>query len=739
MSTTVKEIENNFTSIINLVITNHLKEALILLQELMKDTRIADFTLRYENIDQTYLMLLEYNFKGINDPKREFIYKTLKVSLLELADQVYQYQLSKVGVHIYQLKSLIAKEKDIAKEEAAQSIDSYSFESEFTRLLKESDLVANAEEKSVPQVSPRLFQLIWLTEKYTETDIQLVTAIRTSKSMKWHDKCLAVSAITLSLINSFDKEKFGVLCDFYNDRENYVWQRALTGLILALFIYNHRIELYPSILERLSNYKGDQNFVSDTNLLLLQMLKAKETEKLTTQFQKEILPDVQKFESKIREKLDIDNLLTDELIEDKNPDWEEIFEDNPELLNKIEKMSEMQMEGLDLFMGTFAMLKNFDFFREISNWFLPFYKENQAAQNAIPASKELKDNFLTGLEDAFYICNSDKYSFCFNLNHLPEEQSRNIISLFNMEAQNFREIKDEDSLLNKTNLDSYIFTQYIQDLYRFFNLHPFRSDFRNVFSMDWNLSDSILIQLHDTDNTMLNNASTFLFAKEHYAEASELLSLIETRQEPDRALLEKLGYCYQKTGQFHKAIDYFKKAELFETNRLWSLKKIVYCYRKLNEIDNALHWSLLASEMDSEDIYIQTMLGNCYLDKQKFELALEHYFKAEFLAPENTNLFRPISWCAFASGKLEIAQNYMNRLLEKKPNATDYINAGHIELCCKNRAKAMDFYLESVLSASMSIKRFTEILQFDSVFLIENGVQPNELKFIADYLRFKHQ
>lgn len=737
MTATVREIEKLFAGIFTNVINNQLKEALLLLSDLMKDTRNADFMLRYENIDQTYHMLLEYNFKGVNDPQRDTIFDKLKVMTLELADQVYQQKLANAGVHIYQLKSSIDKEKDLAKEEAARSIDTYSFDNEFSKLLKDSDFITQTEEKDLPQITPRLFQLIWLTDKYTETDLQLVDTIRLSKSMPWYDKCLAVSAITLSLINSFDKEKFWVLCDFYEERENMVWQRALTGLILALFIYDQRIDLYPSIRKRLQKFKGDETFISDTQFLVIQLLKAKETEKITKQFKEEILPDVQKFESKIREKLDIDNLINKEFIENKNPDWEELFEDNPDLLNKIEKMSEMQMEGLDLFMGTFAMLKNFDFFRELSNWFRPFYKENQLAQDSIPASPEMKNTFLAGLQDAAYICNSDKYSFCFNLKHLPEEQSNNIISLFNVEAQNFKEVYKEDELLKKTNSDSFVFTQYIQDLYRFFNLHPFRNDFRNVFTLNWNLTDSLFIQLHVEDATLLNQAATFLFAREHYYEAIKLFEVLLLKHEPERVILEKLGYCYQKIGHYNKAIDYYVKSELFETNRLWSQKKIIFCYRKVNDTANALKWAKEAAELSPDDSYIQTMLGNCYLDMQNYEAALEHYFKTEFLDPENSNLFRPISWCAFASRKLDIAKSYIERLLLINPNSTDYINAGHIQLCLGNSQNAMNYYLNAIRSGEIDFQRFVEILHFDSPFLKENGIHSREIELVCDYILYK--
>lgn len=732
------EIDSTFSNLCSLVYANRLKEALNQLGILMEGMHEADFTLQYEELNQTYRMLLEYNFRGVPDPQRNTIFGKLKVSLLELADKVRQQAFAQSGMHIYQLKSRIEKEKEIAKEEATRRIDNYSFELEYAKLLNDSELSdQNTGNESIPSVSPKLFQLMWLTDKYTDTDLLLIKAIRESVSLPWYEKCLAVSAITLSLINCFDKEKFTVLSEFYKDRQPQVWQRAFAGLIVAVFIYDKRLELYPTIRAQFEEYKDDEDFSTDLNNFLLKILKALETENITRKFREEILPDVKKFESKIREKLDIDNIINNELIEDKNPDWEQIFEDSPDLLNKIEKMSEMQMEGLDLFMGTFATLKNFDFFREISNWFRPFYKENETAVNSVGDEIQGKWDFLSGLEDSFYMCNSDKYSFCFNVKHLPDEQSRNIISLFNMEAESMRELSNEDGLLNKPGKDAFIFTQYIQDLYRFFKLHPFRNDFRDIFSLKWEISDSWLVQNLADNTNILRNAAEFLFSKMHYSEASAIFLVLAQKTEPEQAVFEKLAYCFQMMGNYKLALENYKRADLFDTNRLWSLKKTIFCYRKLGDNESALKWCLEAAALEPEDAYIQTMLGNCCLDLHQYDIALDHYFKAEILAPENKKVLRPIAWCCFVLGKLDLAHNYFQLILAEETTANDKINAGHVELSSGNKPKAMEYYLAAISSGEISLAQFAETLDFDKHYLVANGVDPTEIQLITDYLRFR--
>ena len=94
------------------------------------------------------------------------------------------------------------------------------------------------------------------------------------------------------------------------------------------------------------------------------------------------------------------------------------------------------MDGHDLFMGTFSMLKHFDFFNEISNWFLPFHRDNVNLLTSLPTEEDFdREAFLDGLENAFYMCDSDKYSFGFNIKFLPAEQRKFMAGMFGMKPE----------------------------------------------------------------------------------------------------------------------------------------------------------------------------------------------------------------------------------------------------------------------------------------------------------------
>jgi hypothetical protein len=122
MSLQIKQIESAFSTLCSMVYANRLKEALNQLSIMMEGMHVADFTLQYEDINQTYLMLLEYNFRGVPDPQRDIIFGKLKVSLLELADKVRQQAFAQTGMLIYQLKDRLRSKKKLPRKKLQKKL-----------------------------------------------------------------------------------------------------------------------------------------------------------------------------------------------------------------------------------------------------------------------------------------------------------------------------------------------------------------------------------------------------------------------------------------------------------------------------------------------------------------------------------------------------------------------------------------------------------------------------------------
>jgi len=735
-------LERNYQKIKKSVFDKKLKDALEILKELVIKSRKGEFISQYESLDDTYENLLRYTIEGIEDPEREKIYSHLMVSILELSDVALQYAfMNESDQYIYRLKRKIENEYKQIKEEAIDSIDSLAFNEELSDILKSSlDTIKNEKEEYYKHQETliRIFNLIWFTDKFKDADVKLVRSIWKAKNFPWHERSIIISALTISVLRCFDVRKIELLIDYSRNKNDQIRQRALTGLFLTLYIYDERLAFYPSVLKLIESLRQNTDIEKNIELIAIQLIKSKETEKITKKLQEEIIPEMVKFQPILKDKLDLDNILSSDFTEDKNPDWERVFEDAPDLLDKLQEISKLQMEGADVFMSAFAQLKHFEFFNEMINWFRPIHTDNFVVNEALEKEKENFNTsvFLDGLANSFFMCNSDKYSFSLNMQYMPELQKSMMMEMFNAEMEGIRELQKEDELLNKSTKIKSIFSQYIHDLYRFYKLYPLKNEFLDIFNLKFDFYKCEFFRILVKDDNILRNIAEFFFEKDYFEQALEIYLILNNKGDNSLEIFEKAGYCYQKLKKYEEALNYYKKAELYEANRAWNLKKLALCYRYLKNYEESLKYYLEAEKLEPDNLYIQTYIGHSYLDLKEYKKALDYYYKVEFLAAENKKVLRPIAWCSFVLGKFETAKRYYENLIETEANKYDFINLGHVEWCLGNRKAALKNYKLSVNRQDNNLKSFLASFKEDKHYLLKYGIDPNEIPLMLDYLKY---
>ncbi len=727
-----------------MVASQQLKKALEELQKLMQMGQLGELYVTLENLNTTYESMLKYTLEGIDDPERMKIYNHLRRSIIQLNNRVKEkIQEKDNSTQTAVLKRDFLTRQRLSGHEFINTWDDLYFNQDIKDLLK-GDYGLNTPMPSVfrkhYETIRNIFNYLWLTDEYKETEHELAGLTLDHRKFSWHERALFVSAITLSLFRYFDPAKFVVLHRYLLDQEPQVRERSLTGIILASYLYDNMMPLYPEMEEIIAGVGEHPGIEKDLEAITLQVIRSKETERISRKLKEEIIPEITKLGPNLQEKLELDKLLPEDFLEDKNPDWSKVFKGSENLYEKMEEFSKMQMEGADVFMSAFAHLKNFSFFEKIMNWFVPFYPDNPAIDEALAEEKQDidKNTFIEGLFQTPFICDSDKYSFCLNLRIMPAAQKKMIVNLFNAELEGMKEMTQEDVLVNPENKSKIVYTQYIQDLYRFFKLYPFRYEFDDLFNQSLDLYNSHFFDKLVQDSTVKENIGAYFFEHDQYKEALDIFHQLQQDQKiPSFELLEKMGYACQKMRRFDEALDYYKQAELFDTNKKWLIRKIAYCYRALKQPKEALAYYRKAEKNDPENLFIQTSIGHCYLDLEDFDEALKYYFKVEYNQPDNIRIWRPIAWCYFAQGKLKEAKKYYNKILEKEPTRHDYLNAGHVEWALGNKNKAIKRYQHAIRHGFGTFQSFLISFEADKSYLLKNGIDEDDIPLLLDYLDYK--
>jgi len=738
-----RETIEKHKSICSLISQKRVKEALEVLSELVDISMTGDLLDELVNFKSTYEYMLKYTLEGVEDPERHKVYNHLLISILELADKTNQKILSQIsGWQTYRLKDDLEKNQKYAGKSYIERLEDFSFKEELDEIFNNNYSISSdpvsEQSKKHNRLIINIFYYLWLTNTYNKAYIDLVKIIRKNTNIRWFEKCLFVSAITLSLLRYFDEDKFHILFDFYQDNEKEVTHRALVGLILALYQHDKRLYLYSKILKRLSVLQDEKNIQQETEAIILQIIRSRETEKISKKLREEIIPEMTKLRPKLEDKLDLNKLIPDDLDEDKNPDWQTVFENSDELFEKVEEFTKLQMEGADVFMTAFSNLKQFDFFREMTNWFIPFYPENAVIDESLSQENADFDKtlFIEGLAGSAFLCNSDKYSFILNVRHMPKTQKTMMLEMFNMEIKGMNEMAEQDELLDQSKRSKVIYTQYLQDLYRFYKLFQHKNEFKDIFVGKLDIYNSYFYKTIIKDRDIRRNVAEYFFEKNYFKEVLEIYTDLQRSGDKSYEIVEKIAFCYQKLEDWENALNLYLQAELFDKNRLWILKKIGLCYRKLKNTEKALEYYLEVAKLEQNNLYIQASIGHCYLDLKNYESALKHYFKVEYLSPAKQSVVRPIAWIYFVMGKLESSKKYYQKLSEKELTKYDFINFGHVEWCLGNRKEAIKLYKKSIKQKDNSFELFLTTFNDDKEHLLKHGIIPDDIPIMLDYLQY---
>lgn len=733
-----KDIKKKHTQIASLLYKQQIAEALDELKIHMQLASTDEFNVLCANIEQTYQLVLKYAIKGVADPQRPFIIKQLVKSLLELNDRLREELLSKEPSETGSLKKLMRVRSGFVLLKMKEMQDEGLMGKQISELFEGTNVeTSDTTENNYTALLGEFFNYVWLTDIFTDDDSTRISQFISSEVHEWQNKALIVSALTLNAIRFFNPPKIHLLIALTKNAPVQIAERAFTGLMLALFVHDKRIMYYPDIEASLSLLHEEaphtENF---TAFFLIQMIKAADTEKFTRKFRDEIMPDIMKHAPGLRDKLDLDNILPENFDEDKNPDWEKILGTNKDLLNRLEELSKLQMEGTDVFMSTFAMLKEFPFFRYMPNWFLPFYSSNSTVQQTlINEGSDFRDVFLTSLEKSGHMCNSDKYSFCLNIKSLPESQKTMMLQMFKQELESINELNDADDLLNHHLISKRIITHYIQDIYRFFKLYPNKGEYTDVFALKQDFHKRYFFRTYFAKQELLVIAASYYFDAGQYEQAADIYDMLAADGLNTQVVFEKAGFAYQQRGLYQKALDSYRKAELFAASG-WVSRQMALCYTRLGELDEALKCYHEAANAEPENLKIQLSIANTYLSKGDTETALNHYYRLELQENANVRLMRPISWCLFVLGRFAEAEDYFIRIFDsRQANHNDSMNYAHLFWCTGRTEEAARYYLQSLKHKDSSPELFFKSLAEDTKHLHRHGISEEDLALMKDYIK----
>lgn len=723
-------IDSAYPTILKLLGEYRLSEALELIN--VDITKVQDWGLKdtFNEIQLAYTYMLQYMEQGIEDPERDTYYQSLLHRCFLIAEKLHWKKQILHSSEFYFTRIRFYQKNPLPTyEQLKLQLENYTEELALTEL----DNLSNQEKrlqirKEHEKAHRALFDYTWTSIAWTVEEKCQVEEIMQSVLISNNDKALLISAATMSLFQFFDPEKYLFLITYTNHEIGEIAQRALTGFILTTYFCEKKIQQYPIVQKRIKLMMDQPGIVEAMEHIQLQLLLCRETEKIDRKMREEIIPTIMKNPDIAQMKMGLSEKDEDLDMNEVNPEWQKSMEESG-VTEKIEEMAKWQMEGADIYMGTFSQLKNYPFFNKMSNWFYPFDYNHSEVASAFESESE--KNMLDMLLNSNHFCNSDKYSFCKTFMNMPTAQRSIIQQQLDGQMEMLKENQAENKKLNTSGAEK-ISNQYIQDLYRFFKLFSHHNEFEDPFKHSLCLQEcSLLLPFYD-HKKMNEVLAEFFFKKEYWTEASEILTRTAKKIVVPAETFQKIGFCHQKQKNYEEAITNYEMADIQLPDNYWTLRHLATCYRRIHQYEKAIECYKKASKKKENNKSLLFHFANCYAECMRYEEAIPLYFKWEYLTNGSAKAWRAIAWCLLSSDKLEEALKYYAKIFETtSPTLQDFLNRGHVYFLMGKFKEAIKDYKNCNLRCEKT-DEFVQLMKNDRKLLFKNGKKKIELALLID-------
>ena len=688
----------------------------------------------FDAIATDYELMMNYMLTGMADPSRAELYAQLVLRIYKLLGNIemglrLQHDADALSLFGGDVRPLDVRDIREKLEAYVSEMALLSLDSQEQQDVKSRD-IASRHQQFLSQTFINIVGSVqWSHELATD-----MLALILSPTIDSIDAQLLISAIMMGALFVADVEKvLTLMCIYEQAQSEKLRQRALVGW--AFCIDKDALTSLQPIDNKLTDLLLRQQVRDDLLELQMQIVYCQNAERDEERIRKEVMPTLMSNQSYEITKFGIKEKDDDTLEDILNPDNEE--RKMEELESGIQKIMDMQRQGVDIYFGGFSKMKRFGFFYTFANWFMPFYAEHPQLQHL--SADFLNSTYMKAMFEQGPFCDSDKYSFVLGLS-----------SVFDQLPENIREmLKNGEATLGIVGTDTnqkmtpaYYRRLYLQDLYRFFKINNYQRAFYNPFEEREGhmlLANEIYrSSLHDQALRMVR----FLYQRRMYKEAKALLMpYYDGSNVGDISLRALLA---MKQGEYVIAEGLYQKAYEKEPSNEHLLKGYAMSAFYSGDFDDAaqLFEQLLESQPDIRKYKLNLAIS--YINNGKVDEGVKLLYELNYKFPADVNIKRALAWGFLYTGQLEKAVKlYAEIIADESASAVDYLNAGYsswfdkriedaaqqfADYLLKLKKDSADAATENNLSSNALLEKFQE----DLLLLAKYGISEVEMRLMAD-------
>lgn len=541
------------------------------------------------------------------------------------------------------------------------------------RLLQGTDIYSRThallQEASNAAEEERLFNEIWTADRLQEDRLSEYLQADAADDRR---KQVVASALTLSLLEYFDPNKFLTLLHLSTDSCPSVKAKALLGVVTAAEMHADFFPLFPNLAERMKQMLNVDSLLT----LQRQLCLVQENEKLQQRFKKDIIPSVIKAHK--------DDVAPTSGIHEVKIN---LSKNDPALNKRLQRkigesfrqMTKLVSDGIDPTPAAFDDLMRFPFFTHVSHWLLPF-------DGSLVNGKFIEE--ISSLN----LCDTDKFVLAFLVKTTPDELAEKLLSqLKKRQEDQHRNNEDEASKTNSC------YRNAIQDLIRLLRYSGWKEQWPSV------LADNLLLVNIPLFKDLLKSNRKYLELSLDIYRKYELFGPSKTLHEYKMnafgaTVMDYLGLaiCEHEQDNDPQAVRYLRLAEALSPSDPQILDLLQQAYASMGQVAARTDILLQMEEQEPDDAGITLSLAECFVHQKLWKEAIQRFYKLEFTNQFLPDALRGVAWCAFMQGNLTKARQYYDRILESE-DATweEWLNSGHVAWKEGNITLSIKHYVQS--------------------------------------------
>ncbi|MDE6019172.1 MAG: tetratricopeptide repeat protein [Muribaculaceae bacterium] len=706
------------------------KDCFTLLRRRLSETPLAGALNQITQSESTYRYLLDYFARGLSDPGREDILADIRRTLRDLAQQIDKESSAADSPDIYfsTLRMCRLRPSDL-KTAIEKTVE--------LKAMSDLALAAGQHPDSImAQIEAQdelIFNMLWTADSLSPESYAYVADAVKNDTLPYTTSSLIISAIGLSLMRYYSHEGLLLLISLSKEKNYKISARALSTLLIALCRWKDEIADDKRLMQALATLTDIDGMSKKIRDAVKTIIRTRDTDRVSKKMQRDVIPGLMQFGPDIISRLKESSEESSFADLEANPEWEELLR-NSGLEEKLRELTEMQSDGADVMMVAFSNLKNFPFFRQVRNWFLPFTIEHTMLRQFLTIDN---DGMTSLLEMSGLMCDSDKYSLAFSLASMPESHRKMVLSQMQAQTEQMKEQMQELKMLKAGTEFEEELTRYYRDLYRFHKLYPKRGEFYDPFekALDFT-SIPVIADIMKSDDEVATVAE-FYFKRGYYADALPLLQTVANESAASPHVWEKIGFCLEKSPDGNDAaIEAYMKAQLFNPDSRWISRRLGICYKKSGDFRNATEYLEMARPEDgSFDKSLSLLIADTLADAKKWDDSLKELYRVDYENPDDPEVIRRMAKCQYNMTNIDSASNLMKRISNIDLTESDYRIMGHIAFLNNDMEEATRFYRLTV-RPNDDKRMWKSLILADIESLTHHGASRSDLILLLESIAY---